>query len=123
MFAPILRTTCHGKNQIRRLGSSPLDVADVIGWLSSMVLLLTVGHQVRKQWLSEETEGISKWLFLGQIVASIGFAIYSWMLQNWIFVCTNSLMLVNASIGYWVLQRNRRKKSEGGAAQLVEGER
>lgn len=76
-----------------------------------MVLLVTVAHQVKKQWVTEATEGISKWLFLGQVVASTGFTVYSWMLGSWIFVVTNLLMLLNAAAGYWVLMRNRRRKA------------
>jgi uncharacterized protein with PQ loop repeat len=82
---------------------------DVIGWASSVILLLTVGKQVHKQWITEESEGVSGWLFVGQTAASVGFAIYSWMLQNWVFVVTNTLMLVNSFIGLAILQRNRRR--------------
>ena len=49
------------------------------------------------------------WLFVGQTAASVGFAIYSWMLQNWVFVVTNTLMLVNAFVGLAILHRNRRR--------------
>ena len=85
-------------------------VTDALGWLSSIILLLTVANQVRKQWISEESSGISPWLFLGQMAASVGFVAYSWALQNWVFVCTNILMLLNAMVGYWVLRRNQKKE-------------
>ena len=86
-----------------------MPLQDSIGWASSVILLLTVGKQVHKQWVTEESEGVSGWLFIGQVAASIGFAIYSWLLQNWVFVVTNALMLVNAFIGYAILRRNRRR--------------
>jgi MtN3 and saliva related transmembrane protein len=42
-------------------------VVEAIGWLSSAILLLTLGRQVWKQWQQGTSEGVSQWLFLGQI--------------------------------------------------------
>jgi MtN3 and saliva related transmembrane protein len=87
---------------------------EVIGWASSFILLLTIGKQVQKQWASGESEGISTWLFVGQMAASVGFAIYSWLVGNRVFVFTNSLMVVNGLAGYLILQRNRRRQRSTG---------
>lgn len=81
---------------------------DLVGWLSSGVLLLTLGQQVRKQWRSKDSRGISTWLFLGQMAASAGFAVYSYLLDNWVFLFTNSLLVVNAVLGEWITLKNRR---------------
>ena len=43
---------------------------DVIGWLSSIVLLATLVTQIGKQW-KMGTKGVSKWLFIGQLAASM----------------------------------------------------
>ncbi|HZS04198.1 MAG TPA: hypothetical protein VFD58_05130 [Blastocatellia bacterium] len=83
-------------------------MTETIGWVSSVILLLTIGKQVYKQWQERTSEGISKWLFIGQIAASTGFTVYSWLLRNWIFVVTNFLMLLNALAGLGILVRNRR---------------
>ena len=72
---------------------------EAIGWTSSFVLLLTIGHQVHKQWKERPSRGVSKWLFLGQAAASLGFVIYSALVQNWVFVVTNGLLLVAAVVG------------------------
>jgi uncharacterized protein with PQ loop repeat len=85
-----------------------LTKVDVIGWMSSIVLLLTLGHQVRKQWVSGDSRGVSRWLFAGQTASSLGFTVYSLMLENWVFLTTNVLILVNALLGQWVTLRNRR---------------
>ncbi|HXG68756.1 MAG TPA: hypothetical protein VNO70_26905, partial [Blastocatellia bacterium] len=61
-------------------------MTEAIGWTSSIILLLTVGRQVYKQWQERSSEGVSKWLFIGQITASAGFLVYSWLLDNWVFV-------------------------------------
>lgn len=93
---------------------------DWIGWVSSALLLLTLGHQVRKQWLSGDSRGVSSWLFAGQLLASVGFSLYSFLLENWVFLVTNLLLVVNALLGQWVTLRNRRRgdSSRGGAAGL-----
>ena len=67
---------------------------EAIGWFAAAVLLTTIGRQVYTQWRERTTQGLSRWLFIGQITASIAFLIYSWLLENWVFVMTNALMLV-----------------------------
>ena len=48
---------------------------EIIGWASSVILLMTLVKQVYKQWKDGRVEGVSKWLFIGQLGASIGFTI------------------------------------------------
>jgi MtN3 and saliva related transmembrane protein len=84
--------------------------ADIIGWAASAILLLTLVRQVYTQWRSEQAEGVSRWLFVGQITASLGFAIYSWLLQNWVFLFTNVALLVTALAGEAIYLRNRRRR-------------
>jgi len=80
---------------------------ELIGWVSSVILLLTIGRQVWKQWQEGHSEGVSKWLFIGQIVASVGFVTYSWLVGNTVFVVTNLLLLLSAffGLGLWLKQR------------------
>jgi uncharacterized protein with PQ loop repeat len=79
----------------------------LIGWLSSLVLLLTLCQQIRVQWCSRESRGVSRWLFGGQLAASSGFAVYSYLLHNPVFLATNLLLVANAAVGQWVTLRNR----------------
>jgi MtN3 and saliva related transmembrane protein len=79
--------------------------------VSSIVLVITLGWQVRRQWISRESRGVSTWLFVGQLAASVGFSTYSFLLENWVFLTTNLLLVVNALIGQWVTLRNRRHSS------------
>ena len=72
---------------------------DLIGWAASAILLATLGRQIITQWKDKDAKGVSRWLFLGQMAASVGFIIYSWMLDNWVFIVTNSLILLTAVIG------------------------
>jgi len=83
-----------------------MEGADWIGWAASFVLLATLGRQIQVQWRERSTQGVSGLLFAGQILASVGFTAYSWMLQNWVFVVTNAAILLTALVGQWVYRRN-----------------
>jgi uncharacterized protein with PQ loop repeat len=84
-------------------------VTDLIGWFSSVVLVLTIGKQVHKQWKEGSSEGVSHWLFVGQLAASSGFTVYSWLVGNWVFVVTNALMLLNGVLGLLIVLHHRRR--------------
>ncbi len=86
-------------------------MTEAIGWLSSTVLVVTIGNQVYKQWHDRTSKGVSKWLFLGQMLASSGFVAYSWLVHDWVFVVTNALMLVSAVIGFAIVLRHRRAEA------------
>jgi MtN3 and saliva related transmembrane protein len=88
-------------------------LVQTIGWVSSFILVLTIAKQVWKQWTEGASEGVSKWLFIGQTAASAGFTAYSWLVKDWVFVVTNSLMLANGLLGYAILMRNRRRQRRG----------
>ena len=83
--------------------------ATLVGLASSIILLLTISRQVHTQWKSRATAGMSKWLFIGQLAASVGFALYAWMLGNWIFLATNLMLIVAALIGEGIYLHNRRR--------------
>lgn len=84
---------------------------EIIGWASSIILLLTLVKQVYKQWSEGSSEGISKWLFIGQLLASIGFTTYSYSVGNWVFTITNCLLTINNIIGiclyFYFLKRRK----------------
>ncbi|MCR6627237.1 hypothetical protein [Pseudoxanthomonas mexicana] len=82
---------------------------DVIGWAASAILIATLIRQIHKHATEDNSAGVSKWLFLGQTAASVGFVIYSWLLDNWVFITTNSLILLTALVGQWVVWRKRKR--------------
>lgn len=88
--------------------ASRVTSVNLLGWVSSLVLLLTLSQQIRVQWRSRESKGVSSWLFIGQLAASSGFAAYSYLLGNWVFLTTNLLLVANAGVGEWVTLHNRR---------------
>ena len=90
--------------------------SEAVGWVSSVILVLTIAKQVYKQWREGSSEGVSKWLFVGQMAASLGFTIYSWLVSNWVFVVTNALMLCNGLLGLLIVLHHRRRERRGGDA-------
>jgi len=96
---------------------------DAIGWLSAVFLLLTVSSQVMAQWRSGSTEGVSHWMFIGQLATSFGFVIYSASVDNWVFVISNSLTLCAALVGQCVYLHNRHvgKKRVPGSESSSDG--
>jgi uncharacterized protein with PQ loop repeat len=82
---------------------------ELIGWASSFLLVLTIGRQVLKQWQDGSSEGVSIGLFVGQMAASLGFLVYSWMVQNWVFVVTNGIMVLNGLVGLGITLYHRKQ--------------
>jgi len=95
---------------------------DLLGWASSFILLLTLIRQVRTQWRTRAVAGVSKWLFVGQITASIGYTLYSFLLHNWIYVSSNIAILVTAVIGECIYLRNRRPVRRSVSRPALHGE-
>src|SRR3546814_832681 len=86
---------------------------DIVGWAASAVLLVTLSRQIYTQWQDKDAKGVSRWLFVGQIAASCGFIAYSWLLDNLVFIVTNSLILLTAVVGEVGLLVRRRGMSVG----------
>ena len=87
---------------------------DVLGYASSVVLIITIGVQIRRQWMAESTEGVSPWLFVGQCAASTGFLVYSVLIHALPFVITNAVLAAAAVVGLavWIVKSRREKESE-----------
>jgi uncharacterized protein with PQ loop repeat len=83
-------------------------LTELLGWTAAVILLATISRQVYAQWRSRSVAGVSRWLFVGQVAASIAFLLYSLLLANWVFVFTNTMMLVAALAGLLIDRRNRR---------------
>ena len=85
---------------------------DWIGWTASAILLLTLARQITKQVRSPDREGVSTWLFLGQATASALFVAYSVLVENRVFIVTNSCLLLTAIIGQCLTRRQRRRERQ-----------
>jgi uncharacterized protein with PQ loop repeat len=82
---------------------------DFVGWGASAVLVLTIVTQVYRQWQQGSSKGVSKWLFIGQMAASAGFLLYSWLIHDLVFLFTNALMVVSAAVGLGIVLWHRTK--------------
>ncbi|WP_115572981.1 hypothetical protein [Xanthomonas campestris] len=86
-----------------------MQFVDLVGWLASAVLIATLIRQIYKQWRSDQIQGVSRWLFIGQITASLLFILYSALVGNAAFIVSNALILATGITGY-VLQRIKLKR-------------
>ncbi|MBC7984735.1 MAG: hypothetical protein H7Y02_12885 [Candidatus Obscuribacterales bacterium] len=75
-----------------------------------MTLLATLIYQVATQWRDRSNKGVAKWLFIGQLLSSVGFITYSALVGDMIFVVANSLVACVAIFGEYTYHRNRRLK-------------
>lgn len=89
-----------------------MQFVDLVGWLASAVLIATLIRQIYKQWRSDQIQGVSRWLFIGQITASLLFILYSALVGNAVFIVSNALILATGITGY-VLQRIKLKRLGG----------
>ena len=53
----------------------PQAVPQLIGWVSSLILVATISNQVWRQWKHEGSAKSARWLFWGQLAASTGFCL------------------------------------------------
>ena len=82
--------------------------ADLVGWAASAILLATLVRQIVVQARDPDSPGVSHWLFLGQMAASVLFVVYSALLDNWVFIVTNGCIQLTAVIGQVLAVRRRR---------------
>jgi uncharacterized protein with PQ loop repeat len=86
--------------------------ADAVGWSASAILVATLLRQIHKQATRGNGQALSRWLFAGQIAASLGFIAYSWMLHNPVFLASNLIILATAIAGQWLYVRNERRNAK-----------
>jgi MtN3 and saliva related transmembrane protein len=84
--------------------------AQWIGWASSCILLMTLMRQVYTQWRTHTDAGVSRWLFIGQVTASLGFTLYSALLGNSVYVVSNVAILCTAVAGQCIYAHNKAAK-------------
>lgn len=93
-------------------------MTEALGWASSIVLLATIVAQIHKQWQQRSSSGVSRWLFVGQSAASLGFTIYSVLLRNWVFTVTNALLFLSAVLGMVITFHFKRSAAASHSPEL-----
>ena len=79
---------------------------DCVGWGASLILFATLARQIWVQWKERSAEGVSRWLFVGQLLTSLGFIWYSALVGNTIFIVTNSMLVLTSVVGQCIYVRN-----------------
>ena len=82
-------------------------MSELIGWTSSLILLITIAVQVHRQWESGSNKGVSKWLFIGQLAASVGFLVFSILTGSLVFAITNAMLTLGNLCGIVIYFKNR----------------
>jgi len=82
---------------------------DIIGWVSSCVLIATIGVQIRTQIRDNSSRGVSPLLFIGEIVSAAGFLTYSVLLGIPVYIVTNSIMILSSIVGLAVTLYHRNR--------------
>ena len=95
--------------------------AHIVGYASSVVLLVTITTQLVKQWRSGTSKGVSPYLFVGQLVASCGFVAYSVLVDNTVFIITNACLAVAALLGIGIVTYHRHRGAARGRVSTLAG--
>ena len=88
---------------------------EAVGWGAAFILVLTISKQVYDQWKEGKSEGVSPWLFIGQLAAATGFAVYSWLVGNMVYIVANALTFIASVAGLVILLRNRKRQGQEAA--------
>lgn len=86
-----------------------MELKQLVGWAAVLVLFATMAGQAWKQWRDRVKHGISKLFFVGQVVSSLLFLLYSALVGDHVFVVGNTLVLTAAVAGGTILWWNRRR--------------
>jgi uncharacterized protein with PQ loop repeat len=81
-----------------------------LGWLASLILLSTIGRQIWRQAHAPTVEGVSKWLFIGQMAASVLYLLYSILVKNPVFIASNAALLIAGITGQVIYLRRKRNE-------------
>jgi uncharacterized protein with PQ loop repeat len=82
-----------------------------LGWLASLILLSTIGRQIWRQAHAPSVEGVSKWLFIGQMSASVLYLVYSVLVKNPVFVASNAALLIAGITGQVIYLRRKHRSA------------
>ncbi len=84
-------------------------MTDIIGWIGSGLVFMTISYQVWKQWQSKSTKGISPWLYAGQLVANVFLGTYSIIEETWVFFASNILVFLSSAVGLGIYIHHKKK--------------
>ena len=89
---------------------------EILGWISSLIIIVTTGKQIYKQWQEGSSKGVSKWLYIGRLAAASGFLLYSVLVWNLVFLVVNTVMVINGLLGLAIVLYHRQREAHSSAA-------
>lgn len=85
---------------------------DLVGWISSALLIVTFGSQTYMQWKGTSDKHTIVF-FVSATLGTAGNLVYSWLVHNTVFVILNAALVVNNSVGLGLLLRRVRQRKHG----------
>ncbi|MBI3137705.1 MAG: SemiSWEET transporter [Sphingobacteriales bacterium] len=75
-----------------------MTAADILGYAAGALTAFTFLPQVLKTWKEKSAKDISLYMFVIAFVNEIMWLIYGVMIDNWVIILTNAVMLVMSAI-------------------------
>ena len=79
-----------------------MSTAEILGYAAGAMTAFTFLPQVIKTWQSKSAKDISMNMFLIAFTNEIMWLVYGVMLDNWVIISTNAVMLIMSAIMIWL---------------------
>ena len=79
-----------------------MSTAEILGYAAGAMTAFTFLPQVIKTWNSRSAKDISLNMFLLAFTNEIMWLVYGVMLDNWVIISTNAVMLIMSGIMIWL---------------------
>lgn len=82
-----------------------MTAADILGYAAGALTAFTFLPQVLKTWKEKSAKDVSLYMFIIAFVNEIMWLVYGVMINNWVIILTNAVMLVMSGIMIWLKMR------------------
>lgn len=82
-----------------------MTAADMLGYAAGALTAFTFLPQVLKTWKDKSAKDVSLYMFIIAFVNEIMWLVYGVMINNWVIILTNAVMLVMSGIMIWLKMR------------------
>ena len=82
-----------------------MTAADMLGYAAGALTAFTFLPQVLKTWKEKSAKDVSLYMFIIAFVNEIRWLVYGVMINNWVIILTNAVMLVMSGIMIWLKMR------------------
>lgn len=75
-----------------------MTAADILGYAAGAVTAFTFLPQVIKTWKEKSAKDVSLYMFIIAFVNEIMWLVYGILIDNWVIIVTNAIMLIMSSV-------------------------